>query len=202
MKNKSRIFIVFAVVLLALLAVASPLFAYDGVSGMVIDSRYGQGWQHGGDVYVENISNINNPKLISTCTLGKTVADAGDFDCVYGTNGISAANFDGGTPSSGEEIRITIDFTCAGTSNCTGSIVGTPATLQITYIETTNLPGRNALGYIQTGTGPTAIELADLSVAPESTNWGIVTLVALLGAVTLSAFVILRNRRAAAYIDS
>jgi hypothetical protein len=99
-------------------------------------------------------------------------------------------------------VKVTIDFTCAESGNCTGdNTEGTPATLQFFYVESTNLGFRNNLGYILTETGPTAVELADLSLSPESTNWGIITLVTLLAAVTILLFVILRNRRTAATID-
>ena len=197
MKNISRIFIIFGIVVLALIALAAPLFAYTGATGMVIDSKFGQGWEHGADVYIEIITNPNNPRLISTCELLQPPdPDTGDFDCAYNSNDLNHSAFIANTfPDDGDTVRVTIDFTCEESGNCTfGNTEGTPATLQFTYVESTNLNFRNNLGYILTGTGPTAVELADINLTSESLNWSIVGLVGLLAIVTVTMYVIIRRR--------
>jgi hypothetical protein len=71
--------------------------------------------------------------LISTCELDRTVANAGDFGCVYGTNVLGDTDFVSITPGNGDQMRVTIDFTRAQSHNGTGANTeGTPATLQFT----------------------------------------------------------------------
>lgn len=89
--------------MLTLLAVASPLLAYSGVSGTVIDNLLGEGWKHGADVYVEIVMNPFVPRLISTCELDQSVANAGDFNCLYGTYDLGDPSFVAITPANGDE---------------------------------------------------------------------------------------------------
>jgi hypothetical protein len=63
----------------------------------------GEGWKHGADVYVEIVMNPFVPRLISTCELDQSVANAGDFNCLYGTYDLGDPSFVAITPANGDE---------------------------------------------------------------------------------------------------
>jgi outer membrane protein assembly factor BamB len=185
---RKKLLLILAIVLFGVLAVAIPVFAYNAVTGRVIDSATLQPWTHGGQVFILNES---TGAMISTCDLQLT----GVFTCTYGDDDVGI-----GTgvvsPTTGNTVRIIIDYSCpVPGGNCTGPYnPSPPGNTEHTYTELAFLEGPADVGSLKTGTGPNVVTLTDANA--ESPN---VWLPAMLAAVALvgvgGATLLLRRRR-------
>lgn len=157
---KSKLVTAFFLFLALALLMPSSAFAYAGVTGSVIDSKTSQPWAYGGDVWVLNMANGD---IIATGAL----TASGTFSIAYGADGLGVGSL-GPAPVSGNQVKIIIDFTCSQSGDCGGlgpAPNGNPGNSEFTYTEAP-IPGYLHAGYIKTGTGPTAIKLESLTVAP------------------------------------
>ncbi|MFQ5433937.1 MAG: hypothetical protein ACE5FD_03590, partial [Anaerolineae bacterium] len=87
---------VLLLVIVLLAVVAVPAFAHTGVTGKVVDSKTGQGWTHGGDVYVidnctvDGNGNITGGTLISGSPTPTTTLDgSGNYSYTWGATPIN-----------------------------------------------------------------------------------------------------------------
>ena len=192
---KNKLFILIAVMLVAAMVFPVPAYAYTGVQGRVIDSKTKTAWQNGGDVWV-----INNSTGDIEAT-GSLDPVTGAFSINWGDDalGFGAVNADATPPQTGENIEFVIDFGCAFslTLGCP-PVNGTPAMISFAFTQNGIPIQFNAGTNIETGTGPTALELVDFSVTPQSSNNTWLPFVLLIGSVALvsGAVTIIRKRRA------
>jgi hypothetical protein len=184
---------VIVAVLLMSLVVVTPAFAYAGVDGQVIDSLDKNPWTYGGEIWVYNTS---TGAVYATCVLDAT----GDFDdagdpspdglCDYGDNALGYGTI-AAAPGFGTSITILIDYTCSSGSGCSPPANGTPGNYSHQYNEAPP-PGYYNTGYIETGTGPTAITLVNATAA--SANVWLPVGLAVLALAVVGAVVVRRRR--------
>ena len=194
---KNKLYLVIIVVMIAMV-LPIPAYAYSGVEGDVLDSFTLQPWTHGGEVFVLN---LNTGALIATCAL--LIADApplevGDFQCIYGTDGLGTGATLGPPPANSDQVRVIIDYTCPVIpANCTG-FADPPANTEYTFTELSFLTSNANTGSLQTGTGPNAIELVDFSVTTQSSSNTWLPFFLLIGSVALvsGAIILIRKRKA------
>lgn len=173
-----RKFLVMLATVFALALTAQATFAWTGVTGQAFDDQ-GQGWTHGGDVYI-----LNNATGDIEGT--GTLAGDGSFSITYGTDGLTCGcvNLDATAPTAGSSMSVFIIYNNGG--------LGTPGTGQANYSEAPIPTAFNL--QVNTGTGPTAINLQSVS-----TNAGVAMPLAVGVALLLLAgasIVILRRRSA------
>lgn len=179
-------------VLLAMMAI--PAFAYGSIQGQVIDSLNLDGWTHYGEVWVYDTVTgdvCGTGTLDSTGGFSITLNGTQD-DLSYGTI------VDCTTPAhSGNTFEILIDFTCSmGVAGCDAS-VSDPQTQTIQFTQN-GLPISFNAGFVETGTGPNALDLVDFSVTSQSSSNTWLPFVLLIGSVALvsGAVTVIRKRRA------
>ena len=129
-----------------------PAEAWTGIVGEAIDSVDKDPWVWGGDVYVVNESTGD---VVATTTLDGN----GAFSVAYGDDGLGCSCV-GAAPVDGDRVTVYILFNSGGG--------GTPGTGSISFTEAPIAEVYN-VGYIQTGTGPTAITLQAVTTAPATT---------------------------------
>lgn len=152
MSKKLFSFLVAAVMLFGGFLYASPAAAWNGVSGQAVDDE-GNGWTHGGDVY---ILNNTTGEIVGTGSL----AGDGSFSVAYGDDGITCGCVNGGNPNAGNSMSVFIIYNNGGN--------GTPGTGQSDYNEAP-IPVNFNIGAVSTGTGPTAVTLSGIGAdAPAS----------------------------------
>jgi len=135
--------IVFSTVLLLSLAItAAPVAAYNGVTGQAVDAN-GDGWTHSGTV---TIYEAGNSTPVGTGSLSGNGSFTIDYD-------------PGNLPVNFSEMYILINYN-AGSG-------GDPGSEQISFTEFPEDDYYNA-GYIETGTGPTAVTLQGISATGTS----------------------------------
>lgn len=202
MKHK-LVLVLFLVIFIGLVA-PSPAASYTGISGRVIDSKTLTAWLNGADVWIVN--NSQGGAIIATGAL--SLVD-GSFSLTWGTDGLNYASVGslGAPPSAGDQVEVIIDFTCgfraagnpgvpAPPATCP-PINGTPATIGIS-IGQNSIPIIYSVGTnLETGTGPTSVQLVDFSVSQPATQNPWLPYVLLVGSVVLvtGAVTILRKRR-------
>lgn len=168
---RKKLLFALATALIATLIVATPAFAWTGVSGVCIDDLTLQGWASGGVVEVYGSSS----GLIASGPLSMAAGHEGEFNVTW-------------TPETADTtLYIVIKYN-------TGP-QGTPGT----YIEDIpNIPGAGNyyMGYIKTDSGPNAVTLADVN-AQSPSQWLLAALaaVALVGVGT--AVLLFRKRQVA-----
>jgi len=190
---KKRILTAF-VILLALpflIFQASPAYAYTRATGTVIDGKTKSPWAYGGEVYLVNNS--------VGCILGTAYLTAGGvFSITYlTTNDLGTIPLCAGLPSAGHAIGVVIDFTCTVSGDCNGLRppgVNAPGTNTSCNYTELALPIPFSCGFIETGTGPTAVSLQSVGL---SSNQATATAVMLLTLLLMagSSLTILRRRR-------
>ena len=155
--------------LILALSVITPVLAYSGVSGLVVDSLTSLGWKWGGDVLVINRSTTPDT-LLAMCSLdpgGNIVAPGGvpATTCLYGASFFGPIPF--APPTIGvDNIDVIIDFHCNLSGLCSGGTEGTPDPVTVSYTEQDPLGISLAdLGLIPTGTGPNAVQLSGMGGA-------------------------------------
>lgn len=149
--------------LILALSVTTPVFAYTGVTGQVIDTIDNGGWTWGGDVV---ILNSMTGSIIATCMLDGTgnIVGPGGTLCQYNVSNALLPFLSLVPPAPGELIIVYIDFNCGISGTCSGGSVGTPASIFFPYPEATSaLPFD--VGQLMTGTGPNAVKLSGMSSA-------------------------------------
>jgi hypothetical protein len=194
---KNKLFILIAVMLVAAMVFPVPAYAYTGVQGRVIDSKTKTAWQNGGDIWVINNSTGDIEATGKLDSAGAFSINWGDDALNYGM--VGTVNADSTPPLTGENVEFVIDFGCAFslTPGCP-PVNGTPAMISFAFTQN-GIPIRfNAGTNIETGTGPTALELVDFSVTPQSSNNTWLPFVLLIGSVALvsGAVTVIRKRRA------
>ncbi|GEM_PF-3270295 len=152
------------ILLMIFLAVPVQVYAYGGVQGQVIDSKNKDPWQYGGEVWVYVVSTGD------VCATGRLNPTDGTFNlALNGTDDVlgygTTADCTTGA-FAGQTIEILIDFTCSFKGSYGGSTCnppsGYPATAQVQFTQNA-LPITYNAGYIETGTGPTAVTLESFS---------------------------------------
>ena len=173
--KKATVFLA-VVILLALMIM--PTFAYSPVTGSVIDSITSQPWQYGGEIYISgSVSNL----LAGPVPLPVN----GNFSIPI-------------TAIPGETITVVIDFTCAATpANCIDppGDYPPPGTNTVCSFTELAIPIPFGCGFIETGTGPTAVSLQDFGTSTSNLPLlGIGFVVVALAGIT---FVTIRRRQTA-----
>ncbi len=170
-----------------LMMMATTAFAFSSATGSVIDSKDKQPWRYGGEVWVYDTA--------SGDICGTTILDAnGQFSVrLNGTqNDLNAGTLHDCTNGyNGNTLEILIDFNCGmGVGTCNPPN-GYPGTNSTQFTQNTIPVAYNA-GYIETGTGPTAILLDNFS-AQSSVQWPLIAGVALL-ALAGGGFAVARRK--------
>lgn len=168
------------IVIVSLVVLAGPVSAFKGVQGQVIDSKTKQGWQYGGEVWVYDTSSS------AICATGLLDANGGFSLSLDGTsNALGVSTVDCRTGYNGATFEILIDFNCSmGVGTCNPP-AGTPGTIQHQFTQNP-IPATYDAGYLETGTGPTAITLEVFS-GSAATDTGRLPVGVLVGAMLLSA---------------
>jgi hypothetical protein len=183
MKSRSVITVV-ATLMVSLLAFG-VVYAYTGVNGTAIDSSTLQPWAYGGDVWIVNQSNGN---ILATCVLNTTtgaIQDGSSGTCDYGDDAL-ASGIVNTTRANGNIIEVVVIFNQGPN--------GQPADASVTFTESA-IPTRRNLGYIKSGTGPTAVVLSDLSAESSSMGWLPVVLIVAVVVAAGGLWVVARKRR-------
>lgn len=176
MKKKLLTLVALSCFLVAGMVFASPAAAWTGVTGQAFDA-YGQGWTHGGDVYILNNATGD---IEGTGSLDGT----GAFNIAYGDDGLTCGcvDLDATLPPGGTSMSVFIIYNNGG--------VGTPGTGQADYTEAP-IPTRFNI-QVNTGTGPTAVTLSGINTeAGFNANYAIAALFLVLGGA--SAFALRRR---------
>lgn len=170
---KKKLALLFTLVLL--LVMVAPSFAWNGVSGTLIDSVDKDPWLFGGDVWIVNNTNGN---ILGTGTL----AANGTFNIAFGTDGLVCGCVTN-VSANGDALEVII-IPNPGPN-------GAPGVASKTFTQNP-IPARYATGYLETGTGPTAISLQGFG---GTSNLPLVAglMVVLMAGVT---FVAIRRRNA------
>ena len=187
---KNKLFLLVAVILVAAMVFPTPAYAWTGVTGQVIDSLNLDPWAYGGQVWVVNNTN-------GTILIAAELDINGAFNFAWLTDTLGPLGVCGGSPC--------VDATAAPASTNSLELViipypgpnGTPGVISRTFNQNV-IPARYNPGYLETGTGPTALELVDFSVTPQSSNNTWLPFVLLVGSVALvsGAVTVIRKRRA------
>lgn len=166
----------------------TSVLAFDGVKGSVIDSKDKEPWSHGGDVYV-----LTNGSIAATGQLSST----GTFTLTYGTDILGQCTSPPGctTPGNGDTIEIYIDFECTVSGDSCNPPEGYPSTNNDCTYSEQGLPFTYNCGYIETGTGPTAIVLNNLTARSVGVNPWVVFALA-VGAIAFvgGGYIFLRRK--------
>ena len=159
------------VIVFASLLVVTTAYAWTGVDGKAVDSKTGAGWAHGGTAYA--VSSVDG--MLGTYPLSTAAGTEGEFSGAY-------------TATPGATITVYIVFSPGPN--------GTPATnSDCTFIDVA-IPVHYGCGNILTGTGPTAITLADLTAESSAANpWLPAILVVGALAVVSGGLVVVRRKR-------
>jgi hypothetical protein len=180
----------FAIVVIGLVLVfAAPAIAANtGITGKAVDG-YGNGWQHGGTVYIiENCTYLTQPdgsiiitggNLYATTTLTTgSGTDAGDFSYTFSDPPNQPT----------DPVCVHIVF------NDPGLEYPPPQDAQDGpfYTQLPWVSGVLSVGNISTGTGPTAVTLADAAVESPSV-W--LPALAAVGLVSVGGVMLLLRRR-------
>lgn len=175
-----------------LLLSATVVFAYNSVQGQVIDSKNGDPWTYGGEVWVYDTQTGD------VCATG--VLDAnGNFSLSFGTNADDGLN-QGTTDCTqstynGHTFEILIDFNCSTNTGACNPPSGTPGT-STTQFAQNSVPVTYDAGYIETGTGPTAVTISDVQVGTSTARAGLPFAAAAgIAALGAGAVTLLRRRR-------
>jgi len=163
---------------------ASPAAAFDGINITVRDNVTGQGWTHGGDVYVIN----GNGDIVASGSLD----GSGNLTLSYGTDDLSVCGVSCSAATG--MMTISIDYTCTQSGNTCDPSNGTPATsTATTYTEISALPFPFSAN-ITTGTGPSAVTLSGFGSSSNSDS-GLALLVATAVLFAGASYVVLRRRQ-------
>lgn len=151
---KSKVLSALLAVIMVSVMFVSPAFAYATVQGSVIDSLNLDPWSYGGEVWVYN------PSTGDVCGTG-VLSASGTFTIAL--NGSQDDLGYGGLVNcrvgmNGQALEILIDFTCGMSVATCSAPYGSPATATRQFTQN-GLPIAYNAGYIETGTGPTAIQL-------------------------------------------
>lgn len=196
--KRPGLLLVGVLVLLAFLWLPYSVYAYNKVQGQVIDSKNKDPWQYGGEVWVYVVSTGD------VCATGRLNATDGKFNLnLDGTsNALGYSPVVNCTQAvyNGETIEILIDFICSYAGPYGGSTCnppnGYPATKSVQFTQN-GIPITYNAGYIETGTGPTAVTLETFSGAAfTGVNRLIIALGGLLGLGLLGlVFPVIARRR-------
>ncbi len=182
----------FAFKTMALLAIlmmmATTAFAFNGVTGAVIDSKDKDPWLYGGEVWVYD---TGTGDICGTTTLDSS----GHFSITLGgtpTDDLGGGAVDcTGAGYMNHTLEILIDFNCGmGVGTCNPPN-GYPGTNSTQFTQNT-IPVTYNAGYIETGTGPTIILLDDFS-AQSGARWPLMMGAALL-LVAAGGFAVARRK--------
>ena len=169
---KTKLLTLFILVTVIALAAPIPARAYSGVRIEVRDNKTNDFWSWGGDVYVyDNTS--------STLLAGPVALPAAALTISYNV-----------APSMNDSITIYV-ITDPGPE-------GSPGVLSHTYSELSFVPGVYPAPTIQTGTGPTSLDLVNFTVNSQTNASPWLPYILLVGSVILvsGAVTLLRKRRA------
>jgi hypothetical protein len=142
------------------LCFVSPVLAYTGVDGLVVDSVTLAPWTWGADVGVVDVS---TGTLIAGCMLNPVgqIVGLATPQCLYGLPpGPPVSPI---PPLPGDSMLIVIDFSCSTTGGCSGGPSGTPAIIQIPYTEAVGAGLYSIPAPVPTGTGPNVVQLTGMS---------------------------------------
>jgi len=134
---KRKLVLLSVAVLILSFLFALPVSAYNGASGKVIDSKTGDGWTHGGNVYIY----CDPGTGMQVCGSG-TLDGSGNFNVAYTTQ-----------PTLLSEVTVVFDLTASPPWPA-------PSVDPVKYDEYDPPTGRKSVGNVETGTGPNAITLA------------------------------------------
>jgi hypothetical protein len=141
MKNKIMLLII--ILLVALVAVPTPAFAYSGVTGQVRNASTGQGWTFGGAVYIINTTQNN-------------FAGQGSLN----SDGTFTVPYNLVSPDVGNSLYVYIVLNPGSE--------GTPDPLSSSQFSNNSSTNSYDVGVLNVGSGPNSIELVDFSVTPQS----------------------------------
>ena len=197
---KNKFFFLLAVVFIAAMIFPTSAYAYTRVQGSVIDSLNLVGWAHGGEVWVfDSAGNICGTGVLGIAEPNTGVLMGGN-PLTPGID-ITSGNFDDNlgqrTGDCTGPTTVLVDFTCGmGVASCTAP-VSNPGTYTVDFAQNP-LPIPFNAGFIETGTGPNAIELVDFSVTPQASGNTWLPFVLLIGSVALvsGAVAVIRKRKA------
>ncbi len=184
--------LVVVLALMAFLWLPYGIYAYTSVQGQVIDSKNKDPWQYGGEVWVYDVNTGN------VCATGRLDPSDGTFNLNLdgSSNVLSYPSTTDCTDAAynGKTLEILIDFTCSYSGTYGGSTCnppnGYPATKSVQFTQN-GLPIVYNAGYIETGTGPTAVTLETFSgAALTMSNRLVAGLAGLLGIAVLALTVV------------
>jgi hypothetical protein len=177
---KKRFWVTLIAVIVVTLILPGTAHAWNGVSGQVVDGASSDPWIHGGQVWVINMTNGNN------LATGNLNGD-GTFAINFGDDGVGCGCINN-VSLPGHSLQVVV-IPNAGPSGAPGAI--------FEDFQQNSIPIPYPTGYLYTDTGPTAVELADLSVTSQTRSAAWLPIVLLVGSILLvsSAVVIVRKKR-------
>ena len=179
-----KVTIFLAVIMLLALTVVSA-FAFSGIQFLVVDDKTSQPWgTASGQSYRIYVSGSVTGTLLDTTVLTTPGDPTLDFTCNYGAACPPGSSTILTAPASGETVSIYMILT--GTND-------NPTTIIDGFIQPSIDLGTYTINR-QSGTGPTAVTLQNVTADNNSTAVGIGFVVLMLAGVT---FVMLRRREVA-----
>ena len=172
---KNTLFILLALIFVAVVLFPSPVYAFNGVEGIITDGKTSQRWT-ASDVTITIYASVGGtPTACGTTTM--VPADNGSYSISYTC-----------TPDIFSNVYVLYSFADAAN--------GTPSSQTETFVELP--PVEPYVLNIVTDTGPTAIELTEFSVTTQSSSNIWLPFVLLVGSVALvsGAVAVIRKRRA------
>jgi len=226
MKKLTNFSIVVAILVASLISVQPVAAANTSITAQIVDGKTAQGWKYGAEIIVVQITGANVGLKGSTrldangyFTINYPSGTNTGMTDDLGLCGTGAGQMGDCTPvSNWSSLQILISFTCdwelppyrQNYQNSTDGycpvlvdldgnpvpLVGLPGNFEVSYTDTFSAVPRN-LGNIDTNRGPTALELVDFSVTPQSSNNTWLPFVLLIGSVALvsGAVTVIRKRR-------
>jgi hypothetical protein len=172
----------FIILLFAILLTSTTASAHSGYSGYLWDSASPPApWEHGATIYAINCN--ADGSIIGDELYGTTVLGIGETSFSEDWGGPQF-------PGINDYVCLYVSFNFGGTGQPTDVI--TEAIPYLSFVA-----GRMNFGNIQTGTGPTAVELVDFNVTSQtnSNNWLPFILLVSSIALVSGAVTLIRKRR-------
>ncbi len=170
--------------LVALLAITViPVFAFSSIQFLVTDNKTSQPWgTTAGQSYRIFVTGSVSGTLLDTTTLTTPADPVLDFTCSYGGACPPVAATTLTAPAAGETVTVFIILT--GTN-------GNPSTITESYTQPPVDLGTFTINR-QSGTGPTAVTLADFTPAPTTTAFPLIAAAFIM--LGSASYLLLRRR--------
>jgi hypothetical protein len=227
MKKLTNFSIILAILVVSFISAQPVAAANTSITAQIVDGKTAQGWAYGAEIIVVQITGTNvglkgSARLDANgyFTINYPTGTNSGMTDALGLCGTNPGQMGDCTPvNNWSSLQLLISFTCdweptfyrqdyqnSTDGFCPVSVdlngnpvplVGLPGNFEVSYTDTFSAVPRN-LGNIDTNRGPTALELVDFSVTPQSSNNTWLPFVLLIGSVALvsGAVTIIRKRRA------